>query len=68
MAKRPIKPTALWFIAYSGTRASYLYSGGGHYSRREAIRDHERAIGLPWKELKRNGQFAVKCIVTEATP
>lgn len=66
---KAIKPVTLWFIGYSSTRSSYMYSGSGHYTRSAAIRNHERDCGRPWAELKRRGDFTVKCLVTpEAKP
>jgi hypothetical protein len=63
-----MKPQTFWFIGYTHRRGGRgIYGGGSGFStRRAAILDHERNCNLPWKELKRGGDFAVKCVVTPA--
>lgn len=66
---RTIKPTAMWFIGFKReyNRHEHLYFGGsGHSTRKAAIRAHVRDIGRPWGELKKRGDFTVKCIVQPA--
>jgi hypothetical protein len=63
MNREAMKPTVLWFI--QGTWSSgkpFLYSGG-HYQRKDAIREHTTNLGRDWKWCQKNGDRAVKCDV-----
>lgn len=40
------------------------YYGSFWRTRKEAIADHERAIGKPWKEMHKLGARAVKSTLT----
>jgi hypothetical protein len=52
----------MWAIKHIGNNRFYY---GTYSTRQEAIRDHVKALGRPWKESYRRGCRAVRVSVTE---
>lgn len=59
-----MKPEIMWFIGGTWSNGKPFLYCGGTITRSGAIKDHEAATGRTWADLKRSGDYAVKCRVS----